>query len=138
MSEAQQAEASEQEPEEPEGLWLEFPHPDPGKPSVQRWFPDEDAAREALVAAGIPPKSIRDCLARPATPWMVIAEDESEEPLVYHCADMQAAIRLILTFCDEESGIDGLDAMRTLEQAAAEGATEVTVGPYRAMMMMGE
>jgi hypothetical protein len=65
---------------------------------------------------------------------MVIAEDDEDEPLVYRCADMPAAIKLILTFCDEDSGIDGLEAMRTLEQAASDGLTEVSVGPYRAVM----
>jgi hypothetical protein len=123
----------------PVGIWLGFPGPpdEKGKETtIQRWFETEDAAREALVGAGVPPKAIREALKTPATPWLVIAEEDGEEPLVYPCEDMPAAIKLILTFCDEDSGIDGLEAMRTLEQAAADGLTEVSVGPYKALMQL--
>jgi hypothetical protein len=126
------------EEEWPEGLWLEFPGPpkDGKETTIQRWFETEQEAREALVAAGVPPRAVREALKAPATPWMVIAEEEDEEPLIYRCEDMPAAIKLILTFCDEDSGIDGLEAMRTLEQAAADGLTEVSVGPFKAMMQL--
>jgi len=126
------------EEEWPVGIWLEFPNPDPEKEPIQRWFETEDDAREALVAAGVPPKQVREALRAPAMPWLVIAEEDGEEPLIYRCEDMPAAIKLILTFCDEDSGIDGLEAMRTLEQAASDGLTEATVGPFKAMMDMGE
>lgn len=118
-----------------EGIWLELPGTDG---PVARWFETEDDAREALVAAGVPPRQVREALKAPATPWLVIAEEDGEEPLIYRCDDMATAITLILTFCDEDSGIDGLEAMRTLEQAASDGLTEVSVGPYRAVMDMGE
>jgi hypothetical protein len=124
------------EEEWPEGLWLEFPNEDPEKAPIQRWFETEQDAREALVAAGVPPRAVREALKAPATPWMVIAEEEDEEPLIYRCEDMPAAIKLILTFCDEDSGIDGLEAMRTLEQAASDGLTEVSVGPFKALMQL--
>lgn len=138
MSEELEDEDVVEEDEWPIGIWLEFPNPEQGKDPIQRWFETERDAREALVAAGVPPKAIREALKPPGIPWLVIADDEEDEPLVYRCEDFNAAITLILTFCDEESGIDGLEAMRTLEQAAADGLTEVSVGPYKAMMDMGD
>jgi hypothetical protein len=99
-------------------------------PTIQRWYPNTETARQALAAEGLSPRTIASVLTGPPPPWKVtVVDDAYTEPQTYMAINMATAIQMVLGWCDEY-GVDGLEALRQLEQASSDGAKSITHGPF--------